>query len=88
MVSRVSEQTSWRTPNRLRAWRTDNGLTLDEMADLTGLSKSMISRLERGERGVLAMTKVKIARRLDVAVRDLFEVEAIDEPIEPEMCSP
>lgn len=74
----MSEQTTWRTPNRLRLWRTDNGLSLDELADLTGMCKSMLSRVERGERGLSAVAKVKIARRLDVAVRDLFEVEAIE----------
>jgi transcriptional regulator with XRE-family HTH domain len=75
----MTEQTKWRTPNRLRLWRTDNGISLDELADLTGLSKSMISRVERGERGLSALAKVKIARRLDVPVRDLFEVEPLED---------
>jgi transcriptional regulator with XRE-family HTH domain len=60
-------------------WRTGVGLSLDEIADLTGVSKSMLSRLERGQRGVSVMTKVKIARRLGVPVSELFEVEPIDE---------
>lgn len=74
----MDEQIIRRTPNKLRVWRTDNGLSLDELADLTGVSKSMLSRAERGQRGLSAMTKVKIARRLDVPVRDLFEVEPIE----------
>lgn len=79
MVRQVNEPiTTWRTPNRLRTWRVDNGISLDELADLVGLSKSMLSRVERGERGLSAVAKVKIARRLDVPVRDLFTVEPIE----------
>lgn len=65
--------------NRLRVWRVDQGLTLEEVADLTGLSVSMLSRVERGERQLAPLTRVHIARRLGVAVRDLFEVEELVE---------
>ncbi len=63
--------------NRLRLWRVDAGLTLDEVADLTGLSKAMLSRAERGERQLSPMAKVKLARRLGVRVAGLFEPEPI-----------
>lgn len=65
--------------NKLRLWRTDAGLSLDEMADLTGMSKAMLSRVERGERELAPLTKVKVARRLGVRIADLFEVEEIGE---------
>jgi transcriptional regulator with XRE-family HTH domain len=58
---------------RLRSWRRRRGLTLLEVADLTGLSVPMLSRLERGERRVRPETKVRIARRLGVRIADLFE---------------
>lgn len=64
--------------NRFRLWRTGEGLTLDEVADLTGLSKSYVSRIERGERQPTPHTKVLIARRLGVEVRDLFEVDQLE----------
>lgn len=79
MVRRVSERITWPTPNRLREWRAENGFSLDETADLTGMSKSMLSRVERGERGLSAASKVKIARRLDASIRELFVVEPIEE---------
>lgn len=63
--------------NRLRLWRVDAGLTLDEVADLTGMSKAMLSRAERGERQLSPMAKVKLARRLGVRVGELFEPEPI-----------
>ena len=65
--------------NRLRQWRVDNGLSLRELSDLTGLSVSGLSRLERGKRQPRPLTRVKIARRLGVTVGELFEVEPIKE---------
>jgi XRE family transcriptional regulator, regulator of sulfur utilization len=59
-------------PSRLRAWRKSQGLTLQEVADLTGYSTAMISRAERGEREPSTAAKVKIARRLRVRISELF----------------
>jgi transcriptional regulator with XRE-family HTH domain len=61
---------------KLRDWRERQRLTLEDVSDLTGLSISMISRLERGERRLKAPKKVLLARRLNVRVRDIFEVIA------------
>lgn len=63
---------------RLRAWRTEQGFSLQEMADLTGVSTAMLSRLETGGRAASARTKVLMARRLSVPIRTLFEVEPLD----------
>lgn len=65
--------------NRLRKWRVDKGLTLQELADLTGLSVSGLSRLERGQRQPRPLTRVRIARRLGVPVGELFEFEPMTE---------
>ena len=62
---------------RLRRWRLEQGFTLEEVADLTGLSIGMLSRVERGERRLRAETKIRIARLLSVRVSDLFEIEEI-----------
>ncbi len=64
-------------PTLLRQWRTNAGLTLDEVADLTGYHKSYLSRVERNERELSPMAKVEIARRLGTRISDLFRVEAI-----------
>jgi transcriptional regulator with XRE-family HTH domain len=63
----------------LRRWRMQNGVTEEEAGDLTGLSPSMISRVERGERQLAPLTKVRVARCLGVPIRELFDVEEIDE---------
>lgn len=58
--------------SRLRQWREDRGLTLEEIADLTGYSVPMLSRVERGKRDVPPMRRVSLARRLGCRIRDLF----------------
>ena len=60
-----------------RRWRTAQGLTLEEVADLTGFSIAHLSRAERGQRGLSRDAKVLISRRLDVPIRDLFEPEEV-----------
>jgi transcriptional regulator with XRE-family HTH domain len=64
--------------NRLRLWRAEQGLTLEELSDLVGLSVPMLSRVERGQRQLAPLTKVRVARRLGVRVSDLFPVEELD----------
>lgn len=59
--------------NRLRLWRTEHGLSLEDVAGLTGLDRSMVSRIERGERDVAPMQRVRLARCLGAKVRDLFD---------------
>lgn len=71
------------TNTRLRQWRIANELTLEELSDLTGASVSMLSLTERGLRRMRPSTKVTVARRLGVPVRDLFEVEDLEQ-VHPE----
>lgn len=66
-------------PGRLRLWRLAQGLTLDEVAGLTGFSESMLSRAERGERCLSPKARVRIARCLGARVAELFEAEPIEE---------
>jgi transcriptional regulator with XRE-family HTH domain len=60
--------------NRLRQWREAQGLTLEEEADLLGLSVSSLSRVERGQRGLAPLDRVRIARLLGTRVGVLFPV--------------
>jgi transcriptional regulator with XRE-family HTH domain len=75
MYDRLKSETT-----RLREWRLQEGLTLDEVAGLVGVSIAMLSRAERGQRQLAPLTKVQIARRLGLPVRELFELEPIAEP--------
>lgn len=58
--------------NRLKAWREQAGLSLDETEGLVGLTGIMISLVERGQRNLATMTKVTVSRRLGISVRELF----------------
>lgn len=61
--------------NGLRLWRARQGLTIEEVADLAGLSPAMISRVERGERRLAPLTRARVARCLGVSIRELFAVD-------------
>lgn len=65
--------------NRLREWRAANDIAIGEAADLTGYSKAMLSRIERGERNPSPRAKVLIARRLGASVGDLFDPDPVPE---------
>jgi transcriptional regulator with XRE-family HTH domain len=73
MSTRTKPDTS-----RLRCWRRQEGLTLTEVAGLTGLSPAMLSLAERGQRQLHPMTKVRIARALHTPLTELFDVEPLD----------
>ena len=66
-------------PTPLARWRAEQGLTLEELADLTGYSPAMLSRIERAQREVPPLRRVKIARLLGVKVGALFAVPVQEE---------
>lgn len=84
MVTSVTKRTRSKTPggdSRLRLWRLEQGFLLADVAGLTGLSVSLLSRVERGERGLRAETKVRMARCLGVPVNALFDVEEVSDDV-------
>lgn len=54
-------------------------MTLDEVSGLTGVSVSMLSRVERGHAYLSPLNRVRVARRLGVPLRDLFDVDPISD---------
>lgn len=61
--------------SRFRAWRLAHGLRQADIADLSGLSVSYISLIERGRRDLAPAGKGRLARALGARVRDLFELD-------------
>ena len=57
---------------RLRGLRTERGLTLEALAERTGVSRSMISLVERGESSPTAVVLDKLAAGLGVTLASLF----------------
>lgn len=65
----------------LRAVRRERGLTLQELAATTGLTKSYLSKIERGLSTPSIAVALKVARALDVDVGRLFSDAAAGEKI-------
>lgn len=57
---------------RLRGLRAERGLTLDALADRAGVSRSMISLIERGESSPTATVLERLATGLGVTLASLF----------------
>ena len=58
---------------RLQTWREAHGLTLEDVAGLTGYSVAFLSRVERGQRNLRPLDRVRMARSAGASVGDLFE---------------
>jgi transcriptional regulator with XRE-family HTH domain len=71
----VEEVSSGRLGERVRALRRDGGLTLDVLAERSGVSRAMISKLERGEKNPTLVVAAKVAEGLGVSLSQLVGVE-------------
>jgi transcriptional regulator with XRE-family HTH domain len=58
---------------RVRALRTSRGLTLDVLAERSGVSRSMISSIERGECSPTAVLLERLSASLGIALASLFD---------------
>ncbi len=65
----------------LRAVRRQRGLTLEGLAAATGLTKSYLSKVERGRSTPSIAVALKVAKALDVDVGRLFSDQAAQEKI-------
>jgi transcriptional regulator with XRE-family HTH domain len=57
---------------RVRVERAARGWSQLQLADLAGVSQSVISRLERGEPGLRDGRRVRIAKALGLSAAELF----------------
>jgi transcriptional regulator with XRE-family HTH domain len=67
-----------RIAERVRELRVDQGLSLEAVAAKSGVSRSMISLIERGESSPTAVVLEKLAGGLGVMLASLFEPAAAD----------
>jgi transcriptional regulator with XRE-family HTH domain len=58
--------------SQMRIERSRLGLTLDALADATGLNKGYLSRIERGHKAPALATVLKLAAAFDVSVPELL----------------
>jgi len=65
-----------RIAERVRELRAERGLSLDALANISGVSRSMISLIERGESSPTAVVLEKLATGLGVVLVSLFDAPA------------
>jgi transcriptional regulator with XRE-family HTH domain len=71
----VEEVSSGRLGERVRALRRERGLTLEMLAEQSGVSRAMISKLERGEKNPTLVVAAKVAEGLGMNLSRLVGVE-------------
>ncbi len=64
---------------RLAGLREDAGLTQEQLADIVGVSQSMIARIEAGDREPRRHTRIKLASIFKVKVDWLFYEQTDDQ---------
>ena len=62
----------------LKRIRKEKKLSLDSVAEMTGVSKSMLGQIERGESSPTVATLWKIATGLHISFTSLLETEEED----------
>lgn len=78
----LSSDLNARIALRVLELRSSLGLTLEALAGLSGVSRSMISLIERGESSPTAVVLDKLATAFDVPLASLFDAAAARE-VEP-----
>jgi transcriptional regulator with XRE-family HTH domain len=66
-----------RLATRLKAERTGKGLSLDALAKLSGVSRSMLSQIERGESSPTVASLWNLTRALNVDFAELLDVQDV-----------
>ncbi len=75
-IMKDSSQLTERIARRVRELRAGLGLSLDELAGRSGVSRSMISLIERGRSSPTAVVLEKLAVGLNVSLATLFDAPA------------
>ena len=80
METATASDLNERIAERVRELRSGQGLSLDALATKSGVSRSMISLIERGESSPTAVVLEKLAAGLGVMLASLFDAPAAEEP--------
>src|SRR5918998_4478443 len=60
---------------RVKELRRRRGLTLEDLAERAGVSRAMISKVERGEKNPTLVVAAKVAEGLGVTIAELLGVK-------------
>ena len=70
--SPLEDQIGWVIANQVRARRQEVGLTMIQVAERTGISKGMLSKIENAQTSPSLTTLARLATALDMPVTSLF----------------
>src|SRR5271154_6206999 len=73
MMDAIEGDLNQRIAERVRGLRASRGLTLEALAERSGVSRSMISLIERGESSPTAVLLERLAMGLTVPLASLFD---------------
>lgn len=59
---------------KIREIRKSKNVSLNQLSEMTGIAKSHISNIERGEKDPSISIVIRIALALEVDERDLYEI--------------
>jgi transcriptional regulator with XRE-family HTH domain len=74
-ASGVDAVSAGRLGDRVRELRRGRGLTLEELAERSGVSRAMISKVERGEKNPTLVVAAKVAEGLETTLSELLGTE-------------
>jgi len=74
MKSNINEEVGF----NIRRIREERGLSQEELATLAGLHRAYIGQIERGEKNIGLKNLEKIANALNVSIKFLLDISAID----------
>lgn len=83
MLDGTAQDINHRIAHQVRTLRAERGLSLDALATRSGVSRSMISLIERGESSATAAVLDKLATGLAVPLATLFDAAPADAQPQP-----
>ena len=61
--------------NNIKVARQNLGISQEKLAEMSGLHRTYIGMLERGERNITVYNMYKISRALEIEIKELFPHE-------------
>lgn len=74
MKSNINEEVGF----NIRRIREERDLSQEELATLAGLHRAYVGQIERGEKNIGLKNLEKIAKALNVSIKVLLDISAID----------
>ena len=74
MKSNINEEVGF----NIRRIREERDLSQEELAELAGLHRAYIGQIERGEKNIGLKNLEKIAKALNVSIKVLLDISAVD----------